>query len=238
MKVSDAMTQRPVSIEFDATLEEAARRMVHEGVSGLPVVDPDGQVVGVVTDGDLLRRAEIGTEKPRAGWFVALFEPGRMARDYVVSHARKVDEVMSRDVIAISPDAPLSEAVTLMEARQIKRLPVLDQGKLVGVIGRSDLLRAFLQAVRPVASYGASDAEVLRAVLARIAAQSWAPGANIETQVNGGVVRFRGTITDERHRLGLRVIAENCPGVKAVDDQLVWIEPLSGIVLDAQAIRP
>jgi CBS domain-containing protein len=233
MKVSDVMTREVVTTGPEASLEDAARLMVRHRVSGLPVVDEKQPVVGIVTEGDLLRRIELSTERPRAGWLTLLLAPGRVAQDYVRSHARKVGEIMACEVVSITADTSLGEVVALMEAQCIKRLPVLEKGRLIGIVSRADLLRALIQLLpeKPVAV--TSDADLRRRVLAEIDRQPWAPRVNLDAVVKEGVVKLRGVITDDRERAGLRVIAENTPGVKGVSDHLVWIEPISGTVVDA-----
>lgn len=145
MRVSDIMTRNPVTVRLDASLEEGVATMLKARVSGLPVVDAQGVVVGMITEGDLLRRAELGTAPHPAGWLSSFLGPGHCARDYVRTHGQTVRDVMAREVIFVSPQAPLSEVVALMEAQQIKRLPVLQQGRLVGIVSRADVLRALVQ---------------------------------------------------------------------------------------------
>jgi CBS domain-containing protein len=231
VKVSDAMTKNVITTTPETAIEEAARLMIRHRVSGLPVID-GGIVVGVITEGDLLRRIETGTDLARSVWFAFLIAPGRLAQDYVRSHARKVGEVMTRDIVSVTADSSLAEVVALMEARRIKRLLVLEQGRLVGIISRADLLRA-LEQLLPKASVAAlSDAQIRRRVLAEIDKQHWVPRACIDAKVENGVVELRGIVTDGRERDALRVIVENTPGVSAMRDHLLWVEPISGAVVE------
>ena len=128
MKAADVMTRQVITVMPDATIEEAARLMLRHRISGLPVADRDGAILGIVTEGDLIRRAEADTEKQRPRWLELLVGPGRLAQEYVRSHARKVAEVMTANVISIAPEASLREAVTLMEAKHVKRLLVKNGG--------------------------------------------------------------------------------------------------------------
>lgn len=233
MKVGDVMTRSVVSVTPETPIAEAARQMLDNRISGLPVVDAAGTVVGVVTEGDLLRRAETGTVRTRARWLELLTTPGRLATDYVHAHARKVGEVMSRDVVAVAPGAPLATVVRLMEARHIKRLPVIDGGRLVGIVSRANLVRALFDRLSAPSEQSAGDAAIRDAILAEIDRQPWGPRASIDVSVADGVVDLHGSITDDRERTALQVLAENTPGVKAVHDHLVWIEPLSGFVIPA-----
>ncbi|HXZ00429.1 MAG TPA: CBS domain-containing protein [Stellaceae bacterium] len=232
MKVSDIMTRGAVTVTADSTIEAAARLMLSHRISGLPVVDAAGAVIGIVTEGDLLRRVEIGTEARRGRWFELLVGPGRLAGDYVRSHARKVGEVMTREVAGIGPEAPLAEAVALMERRHVKRLPVIDGGRVVGILSRANLLSALLEMLAAPTPGAGSDREIRERVLAEIDKQRWAPRVSIDVAVSQGIVELHGAITDERERTALRVAAENVPGVKGVRDHLVWIDVVSGMVLD------
>lgn len=235
MKASEIMTRPAVSVSARASLQEAAQLMARQHLSGLPVVDGRDAVVGIVTEGDLLRRTELGTEAPRRGWLTTLLAPGRAAQSYIRSHAQVVSEVMTGRVVSVTPDATLAEVVALMEERSIKRLPVLEHGRLVGIVSRADLLKALAKRLSEPTPDEVSDAEIHRRLLAEIAAQAWVPRAEIRTSVKRGIVEFTGIVTDCRERTGLRVIAENIPGVKGVNDQLVWVEPMSGTVIDSPA---
>ena len=236
MKASEVMTRKVVSVSPLAPIEEAARLMIAHRVSGLPVTEPSGAVIGMLTEGDLLRRSETGTDRRRSGWLALLIGPGRLARDYVQAHARRVEELMSRAVVSAAPDAPLSEIVALMESRRIKRVPILEQGRLVGIVSRADLLRALarlLPAETRAADAAIGDAEIRRRVLAQIAEQTWAPRACVDVKVAEGVVELRGTFTDARERDALRVLVENTSGVKSLRDSMIWVEPATGMVVDA-----
>jgi len=232
MKAADVMTRDPVTTGPEAALQEAASLMVSHRISGLPVIEAGGTLVGMITEGDLLRRVELGTAGPPAGWLAALLAPGRAVSDYVRTHSNKVRDVMTAQVISITPETPLAEVVALMQAHQVKRFPVLQSSRLVGIVSRADLLRALVQLLpeRYVATL--SDAELRKRLLAEIDRQHWAPRSSINVTVENGVVELQGAITDDRERAGLRVIAENTPGVRGVRDRLVWIEPLSGTVID------
>lgn len=233
MKASDVMTRGALTVAADDTVEAAARLMLSHRISGLPVVDAAGALVGIVTEGDLLRRTEIGTERQRGRWLELLLGPGRLAADYVLSHSRKVGEVMTAKIIAVAPEAPLAEVVRLMEQHHVKRLPVIAEGRLVGILSRANLLSALIEARRPAEPGTVADREIRTRVLAEIDRVHWAPRAAIDVAVTDGVVELRGAITDERERAALRVAAENVPGVKGVSDHLVWVEPVSGMVIES-----
>jgi len=239
MNVADVMTQPVISVTPETTIAEAAGLLLQHRISGLPVVDPGGSVVGIVTEGDLLRRTETGTARRHARWLEFLIAPGRLAQEYTNANARKVEEVMSADVVAVAPRDPLAEVVRLMERRHIKRVPVIEAGRLVGIISRANLVQALVQNLpRQATGKTATDGEIREHILGEIAKQPWGPRASVEVRVEGGIAELHGAITDERERTALRVLAENSPGVTAVRDHLIWIEPVSGLVIPAVGSEP
>ncbi len=232
MKAADIMKHRVVTIRTDATVAEAAQLMLDHAVSGLPVTDEKGALVGMVTEGDLLRRAETGTERHRPRWLEFLLGPGKLAGEYVHSHGRRIDEVMTRNVVTIAPSTPLETVVGLMEKHRVKRLPVVEKGKLVGILSRANLLPV-LARLAPLAQRAKpSDTEIRRRILDEFDRHPWALKGALDAVVVNGVVELRGVIGDERQREALKVSAENVPGVKGVVDHLVWIEPVSGMAIE------
>lgn len=227
MNAGDIMTRDPVRVQAGTPLSVAAQLMIDHRVSGLPVVDANGQVIGMLTEGDLLRRAEIGTDAG-ASWLKVFFTPGRVAEDFVHTHARRVGEIMTRDGVSVTEATPLREVVTLMQTKRIKRVPVLRGGTLVGIVSRADLVRALAEILQRPSSPAGDDEAIRENIYAELGRQAWAP-KGIAVTVSEGHVELGGTIFDERHRQALRVVAENVPGVKSVQDNLVWIEPSSGI---------
>jgi CBS-domain-containing membrane protein len=235
MNVADIMTARVLTIRNDAPITEAVRLMLQRRISGLPVVDADDNLVGMVSEGDFLRRTETGTERHRPRWLEFLASPGGQATDYVHAHGRKVADVMSAEPIAVSEKTPIGDAVSLMEKHRIKRLPVLRERKVVGIVSRADLLRALARAAAKLPSPSKDDTAIRNAIYAELDKQSWVPRATINIAVASGIAELHGTILDERERRALRVAVENVPGVKGVHDELVWIEPVSGMYLEAPA---
>ncbi len=242
MNAADIMTKPVISVAPEATIAEAARLMLQHRISGLPVTDKSSAVVGVVTEGDLLRRAELGTERHRPRWIELLIGPGRLARDYVDAHARKVGEVMTENVVSVTPQDILPDIVRLMETRHVKRLPVIEDGRLVGIVSRANLVRALVRRLtQSKAGSGKGvfdDGEIRDRILAEIRKEPWGPRYSVDVAVNDGVVELHGSLTNDRERTALRVAAENVPGVKAVRDHLVWVEPLSGMVIPAEGSGP
>jgi CBS domain-containing protein len=237
MKAADIMTRAVITTTTDTQLVDVVRTMIRHRISGIPVLDASGAVVGIITEGDLLHRAETRTEKQHSRLAGLLLAPGHLADEYARSHGRNVGEVMSQEVVSVAPETPLAEIVALMESRRIKRLPVLENRKLVGIVSRADLLRALVELLPKAPAAGVSDAEIRRLILAEIDRQSWAPRTTVDVMVEEGMAELRGLIVDERERQALRVLAENTPGVKGVRDRLAWIEPISGMMIDVPSER-
>jgi CBS domain-containing protein len=238
MQASDVMTRSIVSIGPDAPVRDAIHLMLDHKVSGLPVVDMAGKLVGILTEGDLLRRSEIATEKHHWRWLEFVLGPGHRAGEYVRTHGRVVGELMTREVVAIGVDAPLDAIVGLMEHHHIKRLPVIDDDTLVGIVSRADLLAALGRALDAPAAPAASDEEIRARLLAELEKVDWAPRDGLTIAVTDAVVELSGVVFDEHEREALRVAAENIPGVKGISDRLVWVEPVSGTVVEAVQEAP
>ena len=221
MKVSDVMTREVVSIAPDASVIEAVRLMLQHKISGLPVIDAAGNLQGVVTEGDFLRRVETGTERKRSRLVEFLLGPGRLATDYVHATGRKVGEVMTPDVRTVTEEAPLEKVVHLMERYRIKRVPVVRGDKVVGIVTRQNLMRALASLALAEHPVAADDAAIRERLLAELKRQSWAPVGLIHVVVKDGVVKLSGALTDERERQAIRIAAENTPGVERVEEHLV-----------------
>ena len=231
MKIQDVMTIDPAAVSAGTSVFEAMRLMLERRVSGLPVTDAHGVLVGIVTEGDFLRRGELGTEKHRRRWVEWLTSPGRLADEYTDTHALSVSQIMTTDVQTIAPDAALVEAVQAMEKHHIKRLPVIANGKLVGIVSRADLMRAFLNHVPRATAAATSDTALRDRIAAEIDRQAWGPGALVHVGVDGGVATLHGVLVDDRMRRALRVLAENICGVGQVRDRLTTIEPMTGAIV-------
>jgi CBS domain-containing protein len=231
MRAKDIMTSPVFTVGPDASILEAIRVMLQRRISGLPVIDGQGQLVGVVTEGDFLRRAEMGTQRRRPRWLEFLIGPGRLADEYTHSHGRKVNELMTENPVSVMEDAPLDEIVQLMEKRQIKRIPVMSKGQVVGIVTRANLLHALVALYRRAHPMVQSADSLIRSqFLAELAKEKWAPVGLVNPIVRDGVVELFGCILDDRERKALIVAAENIPGVKEVRDHLAYVEPTSGMV--------
>jgi CBS domain-containing protein len=231
MKARDVMTPDPVCVSADASIAETIRLMSEGRFSGLPVTDADGSVIGIVTEGDLLRRIETGTQHKRSTWMEFILGAGRLADEYKQAAGRKVKDVMTSDVRTVNEDSSLDEIVRLMERHRIKRVLVVREQKLVGIVSRANLLHALASVVAETQTADASDASIRSQLYAELKAQRWAPVNFIDIAVRNGVVRLWGTLLDERQRAAIVVAAENIQGVKTVEDNLVWVEPGTGMVI-------
>ncbi len=231
MQAAAIMSKPVVGIDPSASIAEAAAMMLFKRISGLPVIRGDGTLVGIVSEGDFLRRGELGTECKRSRWLELLVSPGKAADEYVHANGRRIEEVMSQDVVTASPTASLAEVVDLMARHHVKRIPVIDGGKVVGIITRSDLLRALLAVAPAPPPMFTDDAQIRDAILAELAKQKWAGKEMIDVTVDKGMVELSGAIFDERERQAAIIAAENVAGVRAVRDHLFCAGPFSVVLV-------
>lgn len=220
MQASDIMTTDVISVRPGTSVFEAATLLADHHISGLPVVDESGNVVGMLTEADLLHRIETGTGKPQRSWFGEFLHSTRkLAGEYLKEHAARVENVMTANVVSISPATELGEIADTLERHHIKRVPVLVDGKLVGIVSRSNLIRALASALQPNPDAVASDEAIRRGVLKSLAGHRWA-AATEKVVVKDGVVHFWGTVNSEEERNAILVSADQVPGVKGVEDHL------------------
>ena len=232
MRAHQIMTRSVITTSPDTTILEAAKTMLQHHVSGLPVVDAASKLVGIVSEGDFIRRSEIGTQRKRGRWLKFLLGAGVAATDYVHEHGRKVSEVMTTDPITVVEDATLEQIVTSMETNGVKRLPVVRGGKLVGIVSRANLLQAVASLVREIPDPTADDDHIRSRVIAAIEKNDWSPfGLNVI--VRDGIVHLSGVITDGSSRQAAMVAAENVAGVSKVHDHLCWVDTMSGMYLES-----
>jgi CBS-domain-containing membrane protein len=232
MRTAELMSHPAIAIDCEAPIERAIELMDERKLSGLPVTDASGAVVGMLTEGDLLRRAEIGTQGAAPGWVAAFFRTGHVAEDFVKTHGHKVSEVMTEGVVWVEEDTPVDTVVELIRKHGVKRLPVLRGNRLVGVISRADIVRALGRAMREEtrATVSADDASLGEAVRTALNEKPWSRHMPITIGVKDGVVDLDGCVYDVRVRDAIGVLAENTPGVKQVLNRIVCIEPYSGTV--------
>ena len=224
MNAADLMTREIVTVGPELPLADAIHLMLEHRISGVPVVDGAGRLVGLLTTGDLLRRIETGTDMSREGWLQAFLARGRMAERYVHTHGRRVQDVMTRDVATVGEASSLDDVVRIMESRHVRRVPVVEGKCLVGIVSRSDLVRALGAVLDRAAAPAKDDGAIRDCILAEMARHRWAPGRYIDVTVWEGVVELHGEIFDERMRGAMRVLAEAVPGVREVQDDLVLVD--------------
>jgi CBS domain-containing protein len=232
MRAHQIMTRQVITIAADAPIVDAASAMLQNHISGLPVVDKSGKLIGIISQGDFIRRAEIGTQRKRGSWLKFFVGPGRAASDFVHESGRKVEEVMTVDLYTVTEDATLEDIVDLMERHNIKRVPVMRSDKLAGIVTRSNLLQAVAGLARDVPDPTADDDHIRDRIIGAIEKADWAP-FGLSVIVFNGVVHLSGVIINEYAREAAVVAAENVSGVTKVHDHLCWVEPMSGMYLNS-----
>lgn len=220
MRAKDIMTESIVCVNVKETVFDAAELLLGAGVSAAPVVNDQGNVLGIVSEADLIHRAEIATT-PRKSWLQRLLGgEATAAREFVSTHARKVSDIMTREVVTASDDATLVELVELIEKHRVKRIPIVRDNKLVGIVSRANLLGALLSR-EPEGTVELTDDNQLRqAVIDAFDKQPWKSRWPVNVVVSDGAVHLWGFVESEDVRKAYRVAAENVPGVKKVRSHL------------------
>jgi CBS domain-containing protein len=226
MRAMDVMTTDVITVVPDMTIQGLAQLLAERGISGAPVVDSNGNLVGIVSEGDLLRRAEIGTARRhrerRRSWWLDHFA-SELARDYIKTHGQRVEDIMTRDVVTVAEDADLGDVAALLEARRIKRVPVMRDGKIVGIISRANLVRALGTSKGALQHPAEADDRTIRKqLLAELGREEWARLWPEDVIVRDGIVHF--WLSDdepEENKRALRVAAETIPGVRGVEEHVV-----------------
>ena len=224
MRARDVMVSPVIAVMPSCPVEEVAKTLLERGISGVPVVDSQGRLVGIVSEGDLLHRSETATERRRSWWLRMLTDGETLAAEYTKAHARKVEDVMSRNVVTAGPDTPLDAIAMLLEKHAIKRVPIVQDGQLVGIVSRANLIQAVASG-RTEATAPDSDAKIREQLLRHLQAQPWAHTLLLNATVHDGVVDLWGMTYSEAERKAIRVAAEATPGVHAVNDHLT-LRPL------------
>ncbi|QOZ30172.1 hypothetical protein XH93_36635 [Bradyrhizobium sp. CCBAU 51753] len=216
------MSRNVITIDADASVIDAIRTMLSHHISGLPVIDQDGALIGILSEGDFIRRVEVGTEKRRGRWLAMLAGTNRVALDFARQHGRKVRQIMSPKPIAVEEDTPLEQVVQLMESHGVTRFPVMRDNELVGMVTRTDFMTAVaaLRLDLPITS--GNDDQIRASVLAALAHAPWRPAA-LQLSVRDGIVNLRGSVRSDNAHKAVIVAVENVAGVKRVDDQLVKV---------------
>jgi CBS domain-containing protein len=232
MRAHQIMTRDIITVRPDTPILEAANKMLENHVSGLPVLDPSGKLVGVVSEGDFLRRSEIGTQHKHARWLQYLLSPGHAAGDFIHDRGRRVEDVMTYDPITANEETPLDDLVALLEKNGIKRLPIMRDDKLVGIVTRANLLRAVASMAREIPDPTADDEHIRRRIIRTIEATDWQP-IGLQVSVRNGVVHLHGIIINDNARRASIVAAENTAGVKEVHDHMCFVDTWSGFYLES-----
>ena len=227
MKARDIMVSPVFTLTPSATVSDAAKLFLDKRISAAPIVDDKGKILGLVSEGDLMHRAEAGTQRRRSWWLWPFVGEQTLAIDYVKAHAKKVADIMTRDVVVVSPDTPVHEIAALIESKQIKRVPVVSNGQLVGIVSRANLIQA-VAAAGKILDIPMSDAAVRDKLLGHLKTQPWAHMLLVNVTVNGGVVDLWGITRSDTEKKALRVAAEAMPGVQAVNDHLVVEKMIHG----------
>ena len=220
MKAADVMTISVITAAVGTSIREVTQLMLQHRISGIPVLDRTGAVVGIITEGDLLRRTEIGTAlRYQRSWW-PLIGVGRLAQDYVNANALTVGEIMTKTVASVTSTAELTDAVRLMQTLRVKRLPIIDDGQLVGILSRADLLRPLAANSAAGPTQNIDDTQIRNRILAEISTQEWASQMAVDAVVKDGVVELSGTVADERQKAALMVLVGKLPGIRTVLDRV------------------
>lgn len=224
MKARDLMTPDVVTVAPNTPVMGVARLLAERHISGVPVTDADRKILGVVTEGDLIKQVS-GRSDESPGFFKSLFaDPARMAEQYVKSHGRTAADVMTPNPMTVTEDTPAGNIAEMLDKEHIRRVFVTRDGRLVGVVSRADLLRA-LVSPHPTTTGDISDEGIYRAIMTEMKKQPWASTFYTTVVVKDGVVEFYGYCGTDDYRRALRVLAEGVAGVKRVEDHMV-IGPL------------
>jgi CBS domain-containing protein len=219
MKARDVMMSPVITAKPHSTVKEVAKTLLEKQISAVPVVDDAGKLVGMVSEGDLMHRSEAGTERQRSWWVRLMAGNDSLAADYIKAHGRKVADVMTPNVITATPETPLDEIAILLEKNSIKRVPIVKDGQLVGIVSRANLVQAVASAPKGL-EIPLSDSTIRDKLLAHLKAQPWALTDLLNVTVNDGVVTLWGITGSETERKAIRVAAEATPGVRTVNDHL------------------
>jgi CBS domain-containing protein len=221
MRAMDLMTTEVITVDENASIQSVAKLLADRGISAVPVVDRDNRAVGMVSEGDLLHRTEIGTEPRRSWWLEMVSSTNKLAEDYIKSHSRKVKDVMTRDVLSVTEETPVADIAVLLETNRIKRVPVLRDGKLVGIVSRANLVRALAMTINEAPDGAEAGDRTLRdKLLAELKAQKWAEVSPANVTVKDGVVHLWSSYLSEQEKRALVVAAESVAGVRRVEDHM------------------
>jgi CBS domain-containing protein len=227
MKAADVMVSNVISVGSQASVQEVAEVLLRNRISGVPVIGRQGELAGIVSEGDLMRRPEAGTERRHSWWLDLLTSSQGLASDYIKSHSRKVVDVMTRSVITATPDTPVREIATLLEKHGIKRVPIVADGKVVGIVSRANLLQA-LASAKNMPPGTTDDASIRAKIVSKLATEPWTKPSFMNFIVQDGTVDLWGIVDSQTEKKAVRVLVESTPGVRAVNDNLIIPSAMSG----------
>src|SRR5215471_4188389 len=222
MKAADVMVSPVITVGPECSVRDVAETLLENRISAVLVVSNGGDLVGIVSEGDLIRRTEIDTEQRRSRWLALLIGAQPLAAEFVKSHTRRVADVMTRDVIVATPDTPLRHIAALLEKNGIKRVPIVSNGKLVGIVSRANLVQALASARKEIkAAAATSDRMIREELLLRLRTEPWARTSRLNVIVHDGTVELWGAVRSRAEKQAIRLAAELTPGVRAVSDNLI-----------------
>jgi CBS domain-containing protein len=221
MRAIDVMVRDVATVHPDTDVTDAVKLLAEHDVSALPVVDDTGKLVGMLSEADLIHRVETGTEKRRPWWQEALTGASTLAADFAKSHGKKVGEVMTPGVVSVAKNTPLSEIAAVLERNGIKRVPVVRDGRLVGIVSRSNLIQALASVVGRIDQHSETDRQIRFDLLSCLREQSWTDFGTRNVTVGNRVVHLWGLVASEAERKALLALAESVPGVSRVADEMI-----------------
>jgi CBS domain-containing protein len=230
MNASDVMVTNVIAIGPNASVQEVADILVINRISAAPVVDDYGELIGIISEGDLIRRAELGTERRGSWWLEIIASESKedLAIEYMKSHASKVGDIMTREVITATPGTPLRDVAALLEKNRIKRVPIVEQGKMVGIVSRANLVQALAILRKDIEPGTTSDSVIREKVMAQLSSEPWTRFSTLNVTIQGGTVELWGVVGSEAEKEAARVAAEVVPGVCAVENNLIVRPLISG----------
>ncbi len=227
MNAADVMTSNVISVRADASVGEIAEILLTNRISGVPVVDDAGDLIGIVSEGDLIHRVEVGTERRRSWWLELLSSKQILAHEFIKAHARKAADLMTRHVITVRPDTPLSDLASLLDKHGIKRVPVTENGKLVGIVSRANLVQALFKPRQDtVAEKAVTDSALRDKILAQLKFEPWWPG-DVNVIVRDGAVELWGIVESQVENDAIRVAIEEIPGVRSISNHISTSQRIS-----------
>jgi CBS domain-containing protein len=221
MRASDIMVADVITVTPESDVPQVAAILLTNHISAAPVVDANGRLVGMISEGDLLHRSEAGTAHERPWWLQILLSRELLAGEFLREHSRRVGDLMSREVVSAAPDTPVADIATLLERHRIKRVPIVDNGRIVGIVSRANLIQALATFRGKTVEPQPADADLREKVMSRLRSQPWLRPALVNATVADGTVDLWGIVDSETEKRALRVAVEVIPGVKAVNDSVV-----------------